>query len=169
MAAGAKVADPHDVAAAERIALGARARRGLSRAELRERLLRRGVAEPAIEALLQRCVERGWIDDGTLALDHALAAIRRGRGRDRVLSELHARGLGALAAGAWEQALAEHGGDAAALLEAAVAREVGTGRAGLTPRAYRRVYNALLRAGHDAEALRAALARPRDSPDDDEA
>lgn len=73
-----------------------------SREELGRKLRRRGCADEAVEAVLDRCVEVGYLDDGAYA--RALVDRRSSsRGSAAIASELAAKGIGRDAV---EQALA---------------------------------------------------------------
>src|SRR6516225_3888253 len=139
------------LAAAERL-LG---RRALTRHELTERLGARGHAEADIAAALGRLEAAGIVDDARLARSAAAA----GRGRERILATLAARGIDpALAAAAWARATEDGEIDEGARVARAVRRRLGapgpiTARGRLA-----RVYNALLSEGFDPEAVASALA-----------
>ena len=144
------------LAAAERL-LG---RRALTRHELTERLGARGHGEADIAAALGRLEAAGIVDDARLARDWiARSAAAAGRGRERILATLAARGIDpALAAAAWARATEDGEIDEGARVARAVRRRLGapgpiTARGRLA-----RVYNALLSEGFDPEAVASALA-----------
>ncbi|HZN54753.1 MAG TPA: regulatory protein RecX [Candidatus Polarisedimenticolaceae bacterium] len=135
------------------------ARRPLSERELAARLHGRGHDGPGVDDAIRRLTASGAIDDRELAR-HWLAtrAASRGRGRERSLAELEARGVDpAVAASVWREAVEGGDVDEAASLERAVRRRLGPppGRASRTRLA--RVYNALLHEGFEPGAIDAAL------------
>ena len=138
------------------------ARRPLTVAELRERLQRRGHAGAAISQTIDRLGEAGYVDDLRLATDFIVTrAARLGHGRERLLRDLRRRGVdAAVAAEAWSRAVQDGDVQPEDQLRERVRREVerlGSLGGQLDPKAYRRVYNAQLRAGFDAERLGAEL------------
>ncbi len=137
------------------------ARRPLTERELRTRLAGRGHTDGEIETALERLRADGYLSDEQLALDYIVArAERLGHGRLRLLRDLQTRGVDErLAEAAWRRAVEQGDVDSDALLGRAIARRVGTGA--LDRRAYVRVYNALLRAGFEPDALRSGLAPHR--------
>lgn len=88
-----------DVAAAERAALRALARRGYARIDLERRLARKRHPREAVVAALERLAARGVIDDRRFAEEYARARAARGSGRARIVRDLLAQGI--------ERALAE--------------------------------------------------------------
>ena len=135
------------------------ARRPATRAEGEAALRRRGHAEEEIARALEHAAERGWIDDAKLAYDFIVARTARlGRGRDRLLAELEARGVDrATATAAWRRAAESGDLDADDALRRAVRKRIASGGALTDERRYARVYNALLRDGFDRDAVEAAL------------
>ena len=131
--------------------------------EVASHLAAAGHPPAAIAPVLAELRSRGWLDDARLARE---LAARSGAGRERVLADLERRGVPrATAAAAWsdlvdEGAIAPH-----ERLRREVERRV---RGPLDRRGAARVYNALLRAGFDPEAIRAALEPhlPETSTDD---
>jgi regulatory protein len=70
------------------------ARRDYTKAELTERLLARGYAEPAVDSALRALEADGTVDDRRAARAHVRTASRvKGRGRLRIARELDARGI----------------------------------------------------------------------------
>ncbi len=147
------------------------ARRPLTSAELRERLLRRGHPESEIGPVLDDFRGEGWLDDLRLAVEYIqLRSERLGHGRLRLERELRRRGVAeTLIDRAWRQATEEDGLDPQAILEADVRKRVDRCGGKLGPADFRRVYNALLRGGHDAGSIRAALRPHLEFPEPDEA
>jgi regulatory protein len=145
-------------------------RRALSEAELRARLAGRGHAPEAVEEALAEARSRGYVDDLALARDLlAASSARRLRGRERLIAELESRGIpGETARRAWEALVQEGEVAPEGVLAEAVARRVRAEGGTLSGRAAGRVYNALLRAGHDPDAIRAALAPHVRHGDDDD-
>jgi regulatory protein len=136
------------------------ARRELTSAQLRERLLARGHPADEAEIAMARLRESGALDDGRAARAYASVAVRvKGRGRFRVLRELEATGVDeATAREALDAALAET--DEAALLDKAIDRRL---RGPITDETHlRRLHRYLVRLGfHPAEALDALRKRRR--------
>jgi len=96
------------------------ARRDHLRAELAEKLRRRGYSAAEIELALQRCETAGYLDDAAVARRFVeLRAVARGWGPQRLRAELLRRGAPPEVAG--EASRLEPGAEAAAL-EAAVRR-----------------------------------------------
>ena len=63
------------------------------RAELEEKLVRRGFGQPEIEAALERCERLGYLDDRRAAERFVeVHAVRKGWGRRRLEQELRRRG-----------------------------------------------------------------------------
>jgi regulatory protein len=135
------------------------ARRPATRAEGAQSLRRKGHDEASIEDALDHAAERGWIDDAKLAYDFIVARTARlGRGRDRLVAELEARGVErATALAAWRRAAEAGDLDEDGALQRAVRRRIAAGGGLADERRYARVYNALLRDGFDKDAVEAAL------------
>jgi len=136
------------------------ARRALTRREVVLRLSERGHGAPDVEDAVSRLAAASAIDDRALAL-HWIGsqAAARGRGRERTLAELVARGVDAsVASSAWEESVVDGAIDESAVLLRAVRRRLGAppGRADRGRLA--RVYNALLHEGFGQEQVEAALA-----------
>jgi regulatory protein len=136
------------------------ARRSLTRREVESRLRERGHGDDDVDAAVRRLAEMSAIDDFALARHWIESqAVVRGRGRDRAVAELTARGVDAVvAASAWSQAEDDGAIDGGEQLARAVRRRLGgmprpTGRARLA-----RVYNALLSEGFGPAEVEAALA-----------
>jgi len=135
-------------------------RRSLTRREVVSRLKGRGHGDDEVEKAVSRLAAQSAIDDRALAL-HWIAsqAAGRGRGKDRALAELVARGVDeSVAASAWSEAVEDGAIDDDALVSRAVRRRLGAppGRADMGRLA--RVYNALLHEGFQDAQLEAALA-----------
>ena len=135
-------------------------RRSLTRREVALRLKARGHGDDEVEDAVSRLAAQSAIDDRALAL-HWIAsqAADRGRGRERALAELAARGVDeAVAASAWAEAIEDGAIDEEALVSRAVRRRLGPppGRADRGRLA--RVYNALLHEGFRQAQVETALA-----------
>jgi regulatory protein len=127
--------------------------------ELRDALLASGHAVEAVEEIVARFAEAGYLDDLRLA-DHYIVtrADRKGHGRERILSELVRRGVDpAVARRAWDRVVADSRIDPDAALEREVRKRLATARLPLDERGYVRMYNALLRAGFEPGAIESAL------------
>jgi regulatory protein len=159
---------PLTPAAARTLALGWLGLRELSRQQVRQRLLRRGLDAASADALLDDLAERGVLDDERVAR----AAARRetaikGRGPARTRATLKALGLPAAAIDtAVDAALADV--DADTLLERALAKRLRGLPAGrLDAAATRRLVGALVRQGFSPGAVFARLRRRgADVPDE---
>jgi regulatory protein len=135
-------------------------RRPLTRREVATRLLARGHGPGDVEAAVNRLAAEKAIDDDALAR-HWIGsqATARGRGRDRALAELAARGVDeAVAASAWSDAVADGAIDENDLVARAVRRRLGPPGGALKEARLARVYNALLSEGFDGVELERALA-----------
>ena len=158
-----KIRAPRDAPAARRgtVAEASRllARRPRTERELRDALSERGHGSEEIDEAVRELTEAGLLDDAGLALHYILMRTeRRGHGRERLLRELQARGVDAeTAAAAWRGAEERYGVDAGSLLARQVARRIAPFDGRLDMKGYRRVYNALLRAGFDAYSVRREL------------
>jgi regulatory protein len=147
------------------------ARRELSAAQVRERLIRRGHAAGAVEDALARLREAGFVDDGRVARAFARTrALVKRHGRERVLRELHAMGIEReIARMAIDDVFASV--DERELLETALERRLRPRMALEDPAVQRRLYAALVRQGFGAEAvaraIRARLRHARELKTDD--
>jgi len=135
------------------------AARPLTEAELRERLTRRGHPPMEVEAAVREALQAGWVNDAAVARQVLQEGMARGRGKERLLAQLLSRGIASeIAEVAWEALLASGDADPQASLRAEVERRVRAEGSALTGRSAARIYNALLRSGHDPESIRSALA-----------
>jgi len=157
-------------AAAYERALRALARRALSEAELRAALAREGHSAEDIEAASLRLRQVGYLDDGRLAEQVVRSHARRGHAARRAEDELVRRGI---ERGSIDGALERQRLDAAPApdLEQRLGELLAAERGPLDPRALRRVYNRLLRAGFEDWQVRAALephflSQPDEEPDE---
>lgn len=144
-------------AEAERLAVAALERRPRTEAELRRTLAARGFSAARVDAVVGRLRRAGFLDDRALAVQYLLSRSERlGHAPARLAAELRARGVpAATLAEAEREAKELHGLDPASALRQALERR-GVGP-GADPTRIRRVYNALLRAGHSAHDVQAAL------------
>jgi SOS response regulatory protein OraA/RecX len=143
------------------------ATRGLSEAELRQRLLAKGIPPADVDDAVADARERRWLDDAALARAVLREGAGKGRGKDRLLPQLEARGIAPeVAEAAWRDLAGAGEVDPAAVLQHEVERRVRAEGGALTGKAAGRIYNALLRSGHDPERIRSALA-PFLGDDDD--
>ena len=140
-------------------ALAMLARRELSIAQLRARLLHRHHPAAAVETALQQLIDSGSVDDRRVARAYARTAANvKGRGRLRVLRELAAMGIAKEIAA---EAVGEVFGDAdeRALIAKAIQKKL-RGRTTLANRQERaRLYQYLMRQGFTPGGIVAALRR----------
>jgi regulatory protein len=135
------------------------AARGLSEAELRLRLTARGFPDLEVEEAVREALNARWLDDAALAREVLRAGAARGRGKERLLQQVGARGIAPeVGEAVWEALVASGEVEPDETLATEVARRVHAEGGTLTGKAAARVYNALLRAGHDPDSIRSALA-----------
>jgi regulatory protein len=133
------------------------ARRELSAAQLKARLLERDHAAEDVEAAIEQLRERGALDDARVARAYAETALRvKGRGRLRIQRELNEMGIPRDVASA---ALADTFGDVdeRGLIAKALTKKLRGRRKIDTPGEYARVYQFLMRQGFSPGAVSAAL------------
>ncbi len=143
------------------------ARRELSVEGVRARLLQRGHPPDTIDAAVAHLLETGALDDARVARAYARTAVTvKGRGRLRIMRELHAMGVEKQIAA---EALGEVFGDldertliARALQKKLRGRPRPAGAA-----EFARLYRYLLRQGFTPSAVAEALRRFRGSASDD--
>ncbi len=142
------------------------ARRPLTVAELRDRLLERGHVEGEVERAIARLLETGILDDRRLAAHFIVTrSARLGHGRARLLRDLGRRGVDPrVAREAWDRSVRQGDVDPDAHLRGEIAKRVEAAGGRLEERAYRRVYNSLLRAGCEPGAVESALQPYRAGP-----
>lgn len=145
-------------------------RRPLTCVEIRKRLARRGHDPDAIEATVAQLKESGLLDDKALSVEYiVLRAARLGHGRSRLLRDLERRGVeSAIYEQAWRTVIDDEDIDPDEILLRQVTQQVERAGGSLEPRNYRRVYNALLRSGHDAGSIVRALRPYRRYPESDQ-
>ena len=132
------------------------ARRELSEAQLRQRLLRRGFSHDDIDAAVARLRQDGSLDDARVAGAIARSQLSlKKRGHLRVRREIEAAGIASALA---ERAVAEVYADVDvdALLAAAIDRRLGTGRIE-DDRDMARVFRYLIGQGFESDRAMAAL------------
>jgi regulatory protein len=133
------------------------ARRELSVAGLKARLVDREHAPEDIAAAVERLLETRALDDARVARAHARTSVNiKGRGRLRVMRELHEMGIAKDVAG---EALAEVFGelDERSLIAKALQKKL-RGRPRITgPAEHARLYQYLMRQGFSPAAVIAAL------------
>lgn len=143
------------------------AARGLTEAELRERLARLGHPPLEIEAAVREALKAGWIDDAALTRAVLQEGLAKGRGKERLLAQLLSRGIvPERAEAAWEELLASGEADPTESLRVEIERRVKAAGGALTGKAAARIYNALLRSGHDPDNIRSMLAQYVGDDDD---
>ncbi len=130
-------------------------RRRMSRRELRERLLRRGVGEDAAEYSLQWLEERGFLSDESYAAAVARHYAARGYGAGRVRAELSRRGVDRAL---WDEAV-EQMPEPDDKLDRFIAARL---RDPEDREQLRKLSAALFRRGYSWEQIRAALRRHTD-------
>ena len=139
------------------------ARRELSVAQVRARLLDREHSADDTEAAIQRLLESGALDDRRVARAYArTASAVKGRGRLRVQQELHAMGIPREVAG---EAVAETFGDVdeRSLIDKAIQKKLRIAGSGpkrkLSLQERGRLYQFLMRQGFTPAGISAALRR----------
>lgn len=153
-----RVALAADAAKAHRYALNSLGAKAQSREGLLRKLRRRGHAEEACKAVVERLERAGLLDDAAFAREVARSVLARGpAGRVRIEQALRRRGIAADAArSAATEAL--EGRDVAEDARALAARRMRALPRGLDDRAkQRRVYAYLARRGFDADVCAAAV------------
>ena len=143
------------------------ARRALSEAEVRERLLRKGHPDEDVERVVERLTRAGYLDDRRVALETILYHCRRGHGPIRANERL--RGLAVpedAIARAWEEAEADYGIDPRKILRDQLQSRLRQPPSSCDEAMLRRVYNALLRAGFEESEVRSELDPYLRDPDD---
>ena len=165
---------PLDPESLERLAFFYVGRYATTRHKLKEYLARKlrergwvGSGAADVDALVARCADLGFVDDGAFASAKAASLMRRGYGERRVTQALQAAGIGESDAApvreeAEEQALA-------AGLRFAERRRIGPYAAAPADwEARQKAAAAMLRAGHRLDIVRTVLnASPGEIPDGD--
>jgi regulatory protein len=147
------------------------ARRALTIAECRARLIDRGHSREQIDAAIEHLRETGGLDDGKVARAQAQTAVDiKGRGRLRILRELAARGVDQETA---SQAVGDvfKDRDERTLVNRAVQKKL-RGRPRPSTQELARLYQHLMRQGFTPAVVSAAIRRLRSGgaadPDEDE-
>jgi regulatory protein len=141
------------------------ARRELSVAQLKARLLEREHASEDVDAAIEQLRETGALDDGRVARTYAQTALKvKGRGRLRIQRELNEMGIPCDVTAA---ALAETFGevDERGLIAKAITKKLRGRQKIDTPAEYARVYQFLMRQGFSPAAVSAALRAYRKGSD----
>jgi regulatory protein len=165
---------PLDSAALERLALFHVGRYATSRAKLAAYLSRKirergwgDESQPAIEALVSRLADLGYVDDRMLAEARGRSLAARGYGARRLGEALGALGIGE-ADGRKARRQAEESAWSTALRFAERRRFGPYAKDEPDDASRRRAFGAMLRAGHAPEHVRRILdAKPGDVPDED--
>jgi len=136
------------------------ARRDYGTAELRRRLLDKGFAGEAVERIIARCIELGYLDDARYVERLSRALLDTGRASGpRLELELRRRGLSDELIAAALAACRQDGADASAL-QTLVARRFATfNYAEAAPKERRRVVNFLQRRGFPLDCILNELKR----------
>lgn len=131
--------------------------REMSTARLRERLLRRGLPDDAVDQAVGRLIRAGALDDARAARAAARTLVTvKLRGRHRVARELERLGFPPALVHATMAEVLGDTDERAALARVVAARLHGRARLA-DPATYRRLFAALLRRGFPADAIREAL------------
>ncbi len=161
---------PLTVAQARGLALGWLGMRELSRAQVRQRLRRRGAAPEVADEVITALVELGALDERRLALAAARRETAiRGRGPRRARMALTALGLDEATVNAALATTLEQV-DVERLLDRAIEKRLrGVAPGPLDRQTFRRIAAALVRQGFDGQAVMTRLrqrgARPPDDSD----
>jgi regulatory protein len=166
-ASAGRAAQPLDSSALNALALGYLGRYATTRAKLHNYLLRKvaargweGEGEPPFDAIVERCVELGYVDDAGFAAARAAALTRRGFGEQRVVAALRAAGIDRETVEPARE-VARENKMAAALVFARRKRIGPFGSESTEPDQRRRAFAALVRAGHPPDIARlVAYAEP---------
>jgi regulatory protein len=137
------------------------ARRALTVAECRSRLLDRNHSEEQIDAAVAHLLESGGLDDGKVARAHARTAAEiKGRGRLRVMRELQARGVSREVAA---EAIGEVFGDKdeRALVNRAVRKKLRDKARPANAAEHARLYQYLMRQGFTPAVVASVLRKLR--------
>ena len=132
-------------------------RRELSVARLRARLIDREHPSDEVDAAIAHLLETGALDDGRVARAFARTSVKvKGRGRLRVMRELHAMGI---AKDVVAEALADVFGelDERALITQALEKKLRGRPRIVSPAENARLYQYLMRQGFSPAAVVAAL------------
>ncbi len=143
------------------------ARRPRTVAEMRRYLAGRGHAGPALDEVIERLRQIGYLDDLAYTRRFAgWASSEKPMGRIRLQAELAARGIDRLTI---DRALGECFGpqQEAAALQSALDRALRSGRRPVDPAARRRLAARLMRRGFSAGRVHAALQHPAGGADDE--
>jgi len=136
------------------------ARRPFTCREVEDHLRRAGFPDGEIDDAIERLRADRYLDDLELGLHYVTArGVRKGHGRARLVRELEGRGVAPeVAREAWRLAVDSGDVDPSEILRHEVEKRMPQGVGRIDRRAYARVYNALLRLGHEPGPIREALA-----------
>jgi len=159
MARGRKKPKPLDEAALYNYALGALAARARSAGEMRRLLVRRALEPAAVDAVLARLAERGYLNDDRFSQAFASARLENQRfGRVRVMRELRSRRVaGEVAERAVNEVYAEV--NEGELLREQLARRLRGQPPPVEPNKLASLYRSLRRAGFAHAPIVAELRR----------
>jgi regulatory protein len=156
--AGERLADLQrlaDIEGALRAGMRALAFRSYASADLRRRLLQRQHPPRAVDAALARLTERELLNDARFAREYASVRARRGRGPQRLISDLLARGIPrGTAEASVHLALEEEGLDPARLARTVAERRAAQLAGTPVPVRKRRLLSFLKRRGFDGQLAR---------------
>jgi regulatory protein len=143
-------------------------RRELSVSQLRARLLERDHTPEDVDRAIERLLETQALDDKRVARAHArTAAGVKGRGRLRVIRELHAMGIEkSVASEAVAEAFGD--GDERSLIGKAIQKKLRGHTRIATTADYARLYQYLMRQGFTPAGIAAALRKLRGGRGGDE-
>lgn len=141
---------------ATNVSVAALARRGMSVAEMRDRLADRGIDEEQIEAEVARLQDGRYLDDAALAESVVRSETeRKGRGRSAVVAELRRRRVDSVAI---DEAIASLDDEGERERAVAVAEHRARRLSGYDPEtARRRLYGFLQRRGFSGSVLQHAV------------
>lgn len=148
-------------------ALSLLARRAQTSRELTTKLRRKGFGEDEVARTLGDLVRQGWLDDARTAASLVRSGSAVGRGRRRIASDLHAKGITGAAAGEALGTLSPE--DERAALRAALAKKERSLPERLTGRERsKKLFDHLVRRGFSAGAVLEELRTKGDRVDDDD-
>ena len=165
----AALVEERELLAAYDKALDLLAFRARSGAELRRRLVQKGIEGPRAEEAVRRLIANGLVDDRAYAETVVRSkALGGGASRRRVGQELARRGVdretaNAAVAHVWQ----EESVDQTSAAEALARKRLGSLRGLDAPTRRRRLYAFLARRGYDADEIRRAMAAVLDDAGDD--
>jgi len=149
-------ADPSAARSAWQVALQILARRAHSRAELAAKLTRRGFGQPQIDAVLDRCLQLGYLNDADWAQIQIGQLIAKGYGSHYIRHSLRGKGI---EANLVEAAIAGTGGnwEAEAAGKALDKKQASLARQNDPAKRRAKAYRFLVQRGFSAEAIAQAM------------